>query len=994
MSFNNASDGISAGGGSVARLLSGAGSLAGMAGNLGSAFSPSTAGVVNQAARAVQLAQTASSLIGKTPSAIADSINALATKPLLTQQNRFMTLNTPLGKDVLLITALVADEYLNQLPEIHLDLLSQKRDIAIESLVGQVVSIALKPEQSGILAAVSGSAIASERYFHGFVVSFSRVGNSGTVTRYEMTVVPWLWFLTRSTDCRIFQNRTPADILTDIFAEFGFSDYELNLQAKYKPFEYIVMYRESYFNFVARLMEQEGLIWWIRHEKDRHVLVITDSNAGFKAIDGLAQIPFYADSAASQKNGIAQWNEAFSFRVGKITYRDFNHRTPSTPLLHVEMPSTLSNPNIQNTERYEYHSLYDHGDDGQRYARFAMEAEEAQAHQFNGASYVQKLAPGLKFKLVNHPVSSYDNKDFAVLHVRHEAANDYTHQAHELPYRNAFACLPMDIPYRAERRTPKPYMHGTQSAVVVGPEGEEIHTDGSSVKVHFFWDRRGKQDGSDSMWVRVAQTWAGGNWGGSAMPRTGQEVLVAFNEGDPDNPVIVGRVFNGEQANPYHGTAGRTMGIRSKTIHGDGFNELKFTDVAGAEEVFIHAQKDLNAVVKNSETRSIEAGDRLVRLHAGNETKDIAKGGMTETIAKARSTTANTIDTKAIGGNAGPGNQTHQATDQIEHRVGASIITMKPDSIKLSHGASSILINQSGIFLDGPVIHLNQGLFVTPEQALAIQWAQQQAIIAAGLASPDPKVRDAAKRLQATVKAQQMAKLAEAAYTPGTAPPGWTNITKDPKALEKYGLKPGDFSIPGSNFGSQAYAPAPAVFGDSMKTTVAFKGTQSVNPFKEDMENNFAQGMGKDSPYYARAVKIGTAINQSGNAGELDLTGHSLGGGLAAAASEASGATATTFNAAGLNTATLPLNNATPMASTITNYRVDGDILTGLQEGKLGPLSDATAAEMPKAVGEQIDIPGSSATTIGRHLMGDVNSGLNSSVADQQSSLLSQLGAH
>jgi|GEM_PF-5171653 len=292
MSFNNASDGISGSGGSVAGVLGSAGSLAGLASNVG-AMSPSAAGVVNQAARAVQLAQTASSLIGKTPAAVADAINTLASKPVLTQQNRFMSIRTPLGPDVLLVTALVADEYLNQLSEIHLDLISQKRDIQIDSLVGQVVSVSLTAERSGVLSALpaKGNA-AAERYFHGFVVSFSRVGNSGTVTRYEMTVVPWLWFLTRSTDCRIFQDKTPGDILTEIFSEFGFTDFELNLQGTYKPFEYMVMYRESYFNFVARLMEQEGIIWWVRHEKDRHVLVITDSNAGFGAIGDPTEIPF------------------------------------------------------------------------------------------------------------------------------------------------------------------------------------------------------------------------------------------------------------------------------------------------------------------------------------------------------------------------------------------------------------------------------------------------------------------------------------------------------------------------------------------------------------------------------------------------------------------------------------------------------------------------------------------------------------------------------
>lgn len=974
------------------------GSIAGFAGQLGSLTGMPGAGLIGGAARAVQLAQTGMSLLGKTPSSIADSINTVTgSRPRLTQQNRFVTLQTPLGPDVLLVSALVVDEYVNQLPEIHVDLLSHQSNIEPEKLVGLNVRIELSPQSAsaGLLGLTASSADDASRYFHGFVASFGRVGNSGTVTRYEMSVVPWFWFLTRSTDCRIFQNKTAQEILTDIFQEFGFKDFEFNVKVKRPQLEYVVMYKESYYSFCARLMEQEGLLWTFRFEKEKHVLVVGDTNSTFRPIPNLKTIPFYADSSASELNGIDGWNEAFSFRVGKVTLRDFNYNKPSSKLMHVEAPSTaLKNPNIGNTERYEYHSLYDHGDDGQRYARYAMEAEEAQAHRFNGTGFAWGMTTVGRFTLVNHPISAYDNKDFVILHVRHQAVNDYTRHDSEMPYRNAFTCLPFDVPFRPERRTEKPFMQGTQAAIVVGPEGEEIYTDGSRVKLHFMWDRRGKLDGSDSMWVRVSQPWAGKGWGGSAIPRIGQEVIVAYNDGDPDNPVVVGRVFNGESGNPYHGTNGQTMGIRSQTHKGSGFNELRFSDVNGAEEVFVHAQKDMNTVIKDNESRTIEAGFRKISLQSGDETKDIAKGSLSETIAKARSTTANTFDTKAIASDAGPGTQTHQATDQIEHRVGSSIVTMKPDSIKLSHGASSILINQSGIFLDGPVIHLNQGLFVTPEQALAIQWAQQQAIIAAGLASADPKVRAAAKQLQATVKAQQMAKLADAVYKPGTAPPGWKNITNDPEALKKYGLVPSDFNIPNSNFGSQVYAPDPAVFGDSMKPTVAFKGTEHLGPTSEDMENNIAQGSGSDSPYYARAVKIGKAIQGSGNAGDIDLTGHSLGGGMAAAAAEASGSPATTFNAAGLNSSTLPLYGASPQTTAITNYRVDGDILTGMQEGTLGPISDATSAVMPKAVGEQITIPGTSTFTFNRHKMGDVLGGMNSTVADQQSSLLSALGTH
>ncbi|KUZ94006.1 hypothetical protein WI40_20250 [Burkholderia ubonensis] len=974
--------------------LASLGSIAGMAGQLGALTGMPGAGLLGGAASAVRLAQTGMAMLGKTPESIADAINGLAgARPQLTQENRYVTLETPLGDDVLLVNAAVIDEHVNQLPEIHLDLLSHRNNIGPEQIVGQRVKIVLDPQSRNfsLTKVVAASTETDERrYFDGYVASFGKVGNSGTVTRYEMSVVPWLWFLTRSTDCRIFQNQTPQDLLRGIFQEMGFADFEFDIRGKQSPLEYIVMYDESYYHFCARLMEQEGLVWTFRFEKDKHVLVIGDSNSLFRPIPQAETISYYADSAASELNGIDRWDEAFSFRVGKITFRDFNYNQPSSSLMHVEVPTVnLKHDNIQATERYQFHSLYDHGEDGERYARYAMEAEEAQARRFNGGGYARGMTTNGRFTLVNHASSSYSGKEFVILRVRHQAVNDYTRQGAELPYHNTFTCLPFDIPFRPERRTRKPSMHGTQSAIVVGPKGEEIHTDGSRVKLHFLWDRRGKRDGSDSMWVRVSQPWAGKGWGGSAIPRIGQEVIVAFNEGDPDNPVVVGRVFNGESGNPYHGTGGQTMGLKSQTHKGQGSNELRFSDVNGSQEFFMHAQKDMNTVVKDNESHTVEGGARKVSVLKGDETKHVAQGSLSEKIAKARFTTANTVGVQALAGDAGPGKQSYQATDEIEHRVGASVVTLKPDSIKLLHGASSILINQSGIFIDGPVIHLNQGLFVTPEQAMAIEWANQQAIVAAGLASSDPKVQASARQLQKTLKAQQLAKLSAAAYTPGSAPPGWKNVSNDPEALKKFGLTPKDLKIPGSNFGAQAFLPDPAVFGDTMKPALAFKGTQPT--VGEDWENNLHQGLGKDAPYYDRAVSIGKKIYGSGNAAGLDLTGHSLGGGLAAAASQASGSAATSFNAAGLNPDTLSMYGAMPRASSIANYRVDGDILTGLQEGRLGPISDATSQLMPKAIGEQITIPGSSVTTIQRHLMSDVNGGLESTIAQQQSSLLSQL---
>lgn len=756
MSFTTTGNGNAPSGNSFLSTLSGSGLQAGTslltdaAGMLGNVPG---AGLIGGAARAAQLAQTGMSLLGRTPASIADAINGMSgAKARLTQDSRFVRMESPLGHDVLLVNALVVDEYVNRLPEIHLDLLSHQSDIEIDKIVGQQVSVSLEPKSAGgLFGQLAGGPEIGQRYFQGYVASFGRVGHPGAVTRYEMTVVPWFWFLTRSTDCRIFQNKSAEEILSEIFVELGFHDFEFHLKSEQTRLEYIVMYRESYYNFCARLMEQEGMLWTHRYEKDKHVLVIGDTNDTFKPIEPVDAIPYYGASAASERNGIDRWDEAFNFRVGKITYRDFNYDTPSSPLMHVEVPTTLKNPNIGGTERYEYHSLYDHGDDGRRYARQAMEAEEALAHRFKGTGFVQAMTTGGRFRLTNHPVSAYDDKPFVLLHVRHHAVNDYTRQGTELPYRNSFTCLPVEVPFRPERRTPKPYMYGTQAAVVVGPKGEEIHTDGSRVKLHFYWDRRGKQDGSDSIWVRVSQPWAGAGWGGAAIPRIGQEVIVAFNEGDPDNPVIVGRVFNGEAANPYHGDGGQTMGIRSQTHKGGGSNELRFSDVNGAQEVFMHAQKDMNTVVQDAQSTHVIKGDRTILVSTGDHATEVSTGNMSEAV-KGNHTTLVTqgdhktqVDTGNMETTVGKGDKTltvakgnyettvsvgdqaHTVTQgnttqkspagvhTIEAKelwikvggAGGTSIHMTADAIELHKGSSTVRLDAAEIKIQASNTHIN-----------------------------------------------------------------------------------------------------------------------------------------------------------------------------------------------------------------------------------------------------------------------------------------------
>ncbi|CAB3767317.1 type VI secretion protein [Burkholderia puraquae] len=656
-------------------------------------------GHVETLQRAAQLAQTGFSLLNKTPASIADAINAtMDGAARLTQDNRYVTIDTPLGPDVLLVSAAIIDEHVSRLPEIHLDLLSHRHDLRPEDLIGQKIQLKLdqQSQQFALERIVAMGGGDTPRYFDGYVASFDRAGPPGRVTQYQMTVVPWFWLLTRSTDCRIFQNKTAQDILVEIFQELGFADYAFEIYAAQKPLEYVVMYQESYYSFCARLMEQEGLFWTHRYTKEKHTLVIGDSNDLFQPIDGLKTLP-YSHGASSEFNGIDRLDEGRRFGVGKVTYRDFNHQHPASPLMLVNAPAkNLQHAMLDGTERYEYQSLYDHSSDGERYANQAMEAEEAEAHRYSGSGYSWRLTTAGCATVTGHPVVA-NNQEYVFLHVRHEVVNDYTQHSAKQPYRNTFTCLPRAIPYRAQRVTPKPVINGTQSAIVVGPKGEQIHTDGSRVKVHFIWDRRGKMDGADSMWVRVSQPWAGDGWGAAAIPRIGQEVTVAFTQGDPDNPLIIGRVYNGGQGNPYHGSAGQTMGIKSQTHKGAGSNELRMTDTNGAQELYLHAQKDMNTVVQDAQSTQVLKGNRSIAVDKGNHTTLVSVGNLSDVVSQGdtlHQTPAGThrIEAKelwiSIGGK--DGTSIHMTADFIEIRKGGSVVRLDDSNIKVQAARTDI----------------------------------------------------------------------------------------------------------------------------------------------------------------------------------------------------------------------------------------------------------------------------------------------------------------
>ena len=513
----------------------------------------------------------------------------------VTQINREIEITTPLGPDVLLLRDMYLTEELGRLFTINLKLDSTE-DIDFEALLGQNVTIRLDQPKG-------------KRYFNGYVGSISQTVDQGRYAVYEATVHPWLWFLTRTADCRIFQKKTVPDIIKQVFSELGFTDFKDRLCGSYRTWDYCVQYRETDFNFVSRLMEQEGIYYYFTHEKDKHIFVFADALGSHDIIPDHSQILYYPPDQVAVRNEecISDWY--FSKRLQPGTYV-LNEYNPLTPKADLKADSNIQPGHSRSDyEVYDYPGDYLVRGEGNTYARTRIEELHAQYEQVQGQSNVVGLLCGGLFTLSNYPRAD-QNREYLVVSVSHSIqterfeARDGTGQT---VYTNSFNVIKSKTQYRPERITPKSIVQGLQTALVVGPPGEEIHTDEHGrVKLQFYWDRYGKKDENSSCWVRVSQLWAGKNWGGIHIPRMGQEVIVEFLEGDPDRPIVTGRVYNGEQIPPYALPANKTQsGIKSRSSKGGGganFNEIRMEDKKGSEQIYIHAEKNQDNIVENDET--------------------------------------------------------------------------------------------------------------------------------------------------------------------------------------------------------------------------------------------------------------------------------------------------------------------------------------------------------------------------------------------------------
>jgi type VI secretion system secreted protein VgrG len=434
----------------------------------------------------------------------------------LKQANRLLVLKTPLGEDVLLLTAFRGREELSGLYHYQLEMISDNNAISAAQIVGKNVSFAVKLGSD------------KPRWFNGFVSRFSAGDEDGQGRRnYSAEVVPWLWFLTRTADCRIFQNKTIPQIIEQIFKDLDFKGYDVSRLSGdlHKPWDYCVQYRETDFNFVSRLMEQEGIFYYFRHEDGKHTLILADQAGGY--FDCPENDAHFIEATSSQmrSDGVVGWRHEYEFTVGKWSQTDYNFiehpaRSEATPasLLMISQPTRVKLDNILRYEVYDAPGEYPDKDVGKNYTKFRMEEDEVPHDVVQGAGTYRTFTPGGKFKLSKHPSHTEEGKSYvltAVEHLAEEPLAYETGESVEQEYSNTFTCIPDSVVFRPPRVTPKPVVAGAQTAVVVGPSGEEIYPDKyGRVKVQFFWDREGKRDENSSCWIRCAQSIAADRSGG------------------------------------------------------------------------------------------------------------------------------------------------------------------------------------------------------------------------------------------------------------------------------------------------------------------------------------------------------------------------------------------------------------------------------------------------------------------------------------------------
>jgi type VI secretion system secreted protein VgrG len=670
------------------------------------------------------------------------AISSAVNNMLYTQDNRLIKIHVPadnpkktaLGGDLLLLRSFSGHEGVSRMFQYDLVMHSIDNKIDFTSMIGQSATIeVVLPDQAG------------SRYINGVFSSFSQGGSSPLeggllpthFTEYRATLVPWLWMLTRESDCRIFQNENLLEILDDIFLKDEYKNIGRKWDYRYSGHdekrEYCVQYRETDFNFVSRLMEEEGIFYFFEHTDTSHTLVLANEPSKFVPVPNLPAISFREERVA---NVITEWNIGQEVRPGAYTLRDFNFEQPKLDLTAMEFGL-----DERGFEIYDYPGEYKTIDQGSEIAGTRMEEEETPTIVASGVTTCRGLLSGYRFQLKDHYRDDM-NREYMITAVYQQCdqGDNYRSDAggaqKAFSYISRFQCIPYPTPFHPPRVTPEPVMRGSQTAIVVGQQGEEIWPDPyGRVKVWFHWDREQKRHGQAippeerSCWIRVSEGWAGSGWGAMHLPRVGQEVIVDFLEGDPDRPIITGRVYNADNMPPWklpdEKTKSGWKSHSSKNGTASNYNEIRFEDKKNHEDLLIHAERTMHNSVEASQFITV-GGDRHITTGGtdkdGNNVGDVkelvyknhnlhVKGENRVNIEK-----DSYLDIKQ-------GHYAMYGQDVVQDITGKCVIladTIQFEGttrIVLKAAASSVVIDASGVtVLGSPLINLNSpGAPPTPE---------------------------------------------------------------------------------------------------------------------------------------------------------------------------------------------------------------------------------------------------------------------------------------
>ncbi|CAM6273659.1 Uncharacterized conserved protein VgrG, implicated in type VI secretion and phage assembly [Citrobacter sedlakii] len=563
--------------------------------------------------------------------------------------------------------------------------------------------------------------------YDGLIAEAHQLPATSNADRYQFVLRPWLWWLTLASNNRVFQNLSAQEIVEKVFKDAGFTDYKFQLKTTPLKREYCLQYNESDFNFVSRLLEQEGIFWFFTHAQGKHTLMLADDNSAFPPIAGDKKVKYQAAASGTRETGAIRSVELRLQATSQgVQSSNFNYEQPKAALF-------AQAGEKKGGMQYQHPGRFSEKAQGDALAAWKVNALKAQAKQLVGESDCAALMAGHWFSLTDHDDKSL-NIDWLVTAVSHEYDGER--------YRNRFTAIPKATPYRPLAVTPQPFMH-TQTAVVVGKSGEEIWTDKlGRVKVQFSWDREGKSDETSSCWLRVATAWSGNGFGTQFIPRIGQEVVVSFIDGDPDKPLITGCVYNGANALPYALPANQTQsGI--KTHSEKGFNELRFDDKKDAELLAMQAQKDFQLTVlndskttishddiqsvKNDRTRTVEEGNETVTLKKGNRAVKIEKGSDTLEVKDKRSVTVKGDQEHAIDGNDThkvKGDYTLNVDGNLTIKVSGTLTLESGKTLKVKSGADLNASASGSLKLDATNIASEAKASLTQKAATISQEAK------------------------------------------------------------------------------------------------------------------------------------------------------------------------------------------------------------------------------------------------------------------------------